>query len=103
MTQHDDTRFVVEIDDYPPAMRDAADLAYDVERFAEDTHYGWGNYGHLRVWRWLGGGDLEALTVGCRQPVLEFDDQHYAFPLWVVTGPDGHEHVTVCVRIDGRA
>ena len=94
--------FMAQLDDEPPFMRDAAELGCDVRRSAEDRHYGWGCVHELRVWRWLGDGQLEPLTVRCIYRG-DYDEQDYLYPVWAVTGPDGAEHVSVCVRIDGRA
>lgn len=85
-----------------PVMTDLGGLAAIVCSMLEHE-YLTGDGDQIKVWRWTGNGDqpLERLTLRCVDPGTFVDD--YAHAAWVVLGPDGTEHSSVSVLIDGRA
>lgn len=95
-------RFIVQFDDEPPMLADLSGVGERLRTFVEDRAYGYGIVVDMRVWRWLGDGQLETLTIACKTPG-EYNDEDYAYPVWAAEGVDGTGYARVSVRIDGRA
>lgn len=85
-----------------PTMTDIGGLT-EVVRSAVEYYYLAGGGDELTIWRWTGETDqpLERLTFRCVDPGEFVDD--YACPIWAVFGPDGTEHLSTSVMLDGRA
>lgn len=94
--------FVVELDG-EPSIVDHSGLHRQVMSFVEGCQYGVAD-SDLRLWRWLGAGCTEELTLKrTTTDPLTFDNNDHATDEWIVVDPRCVVHDRTTVVIDGRA
>jgi hypothetical protein len=101
--EDDDAWFIVQYDRMNPTVLDRAGLYRHVLRVVEARAYGYDDGTDVPVWRWVGDGTLEPLTIRTVTPADKFDDDDYARGTYAVEDASGKRYVTTTVRIDGRA